>query len=286
MGSSDQQKNRVNQNHIQISVNTHGGRGQPQEHSNNTAYVNGVAPKRPNFRHHGAKNNLIMSPSHQRTIENNNNGNTVMMDNTMAIPASSTPPTLLFERLVSEEVQELKSYARMIESQSRRLAELDRIHNDLENRLERETQERMDLEATLEQHERGWADKCETLTKERDQLKALVQTEKTTNERLVNLVRRKDIEIRKMIQRKFERDKQPHGHHRDHSRGSTSGTGSSHSSLNNNDRGSSIRPAAAERYKGSVKNRSPHEYLSCRSNDQSIREREVTEVLTDFFGHI
>eukprot|EP00560_Eucampia_antarctica_P003986 CAMPEP_0197839818 /NCGR_PEP_ID=MMETSP1437-20131217/44602_1 /TAXON_ID=49252 ORGANISM="Eucampia antarctica, Strain CCMP1452" /NCGR_SAMPLE_ID=MMETSP1437 /ASSEMBLY_ACC=CAM_ASM_001096 /LENGTH=204 /DNA_ID=CAMNT_0043449195 /DNA_START=16 /DNA_END=630 /DNA_ORIENTATION=- len=200
----------------------------------------------------------------------------------MPIPgsASSTPPTLLFERLVSEEVQELKAYARIIESQNRRLADLERIHNDLESRLEMQTQERMDLEATLERHEKGWTDKCETLTKERDQWKTLVQSEQTKNERLFNLVNSKDKEIHRMIQRKYDGNKQQHGH-RDHSQ-RTSGAGGSHSSQTN-DRSSGIRPVA-ERYRGPIKNRSPHEYLFCGTNVQTIRERGVTDILSDFFG--
>ena len=99
---------------------------------------------------------MLPHNNHQRTAEE--------MEE-MSVPgSSSTPPTLLFERLVSEEVQELKGYARIIESQNRRLADLERIHNDLEVRLEMQTQERMDLEATLERHERGCTDKCELET--------------------------------------------------------------------------------------------------------------------------
>jgi hypothetical protein len=48
-------------------------------------------------------------------------------------------PTPLFERLVTEEVQEIKSYVRIIENQSRRLSELERFHGDLEARLEVES---------------------------------------------------------------------------------------------------------------------------------------------------
>ena len=116
--------------------------------------------------------------------------------------ALSSVPTLLFERLVSEEAQELKNFARIIEEQNRRLAELERVHDDLELRLERKSTDRMELEATLEQREKEWASRCEGLERERDSWKKTVETERTKNERLLDLVYRKDKEIHRMIQRK------------------------------------------------------------------------------------
>lgn len=43
----------------------------------------------------------------------------------------------LFELLVTEKVQEMKSYDRIIANQNRRVAELERFHGDLEVRLEK-----------------------------------------------------------------------------------------------------------------------------------------------------
>jgi len=123
--------------------------------------------------------------------------------------ALSSVPTLLFERLVSEEAQELKNFARIIEEQNRRLAELERVHDDLELRLERKSTDRMELEATLEQREKEWASRCEGLERERDSWKKTVETERTKNERLLDLVYRKDKEIHRMIQRKYDSAKKP-----------------------------------------------------------------------------
>jgi len=111
-------------------------------------------------------------------------------------------PTLFIDRLVSEEVQEFKSYARIIESQNRRLSELENLHQDLENRLESSTIRRFEMEATLERQELEWTQKFIALEKECEEWKKLVSTEKIKNERLLDLVYRKDKEIQRMIQRK------------------------------------------------------------------------------------
>jgi hypothetical protein len=114
----------------------------------------------------------------------------------------SIPPTPLFERLVTEEVQELKAYARIIENQNRRLAELEQVHGDLESRLQVESKSRQQLEATLEAREREWAKQLEHLESDRDQWRNLVQAEETKNTRLMEEVMRKEQEIRRMLQRK------------------------------------------------------------------------------------
>jgi hypothetical protein len=111
-------------------------------------------------------------------------------------------PTPLFERLVTEEVQEIKSYVRIIENQSRRLSELERFHGDLEARLEVESRGRQQLEATLEAREREWAHKYSELEGDRDHWKAVVKAEQTKNSRLIDQVVRKDQDIHRMLQRK------------------------------------------------------------------------------------
>lgn len=114
-------------------------------------------------------------------------------------------PTPLFQRLVSEEVQELKSYARIIESQNRRLAELERVHGDLEARLELQSTGKMEIERTLEIREQQWSKQIAELEKERDHWKAVVEAERTKNSRLMDQVVRKDQDIHRMLQRKVRR---------------------------------------------------------------------------------
>lgn len=191
---------------------------------------------------------------------------------------SAAPPTLMFERLVSEEVQELKTYARIIESQNRRLAELERVHEDLEARLERQTNQRVELETTLETREKEWAAQCDALKKERDQWKKTVEDERVKNERLLDLVYRKDKEIHRMIQRKYDSAKNPsqqHGHTHSHR--------SEHSLKRNlsdkpHERFGSEHSLIHDRHK------SPHEILAQSGNVEAVRERNVTNSLLDFFG--
>jgi hypothetical protein len=166
--------------------------------------------------------NPLAKKSQPNNISNNNNNNNMnnnpIVDqglHTTNPPASlqanhhphiqmlnTSQPTLFFDRLVSEEVQEFKSYARIIESQSRRLTELESLHHDLEARLEYATVQRFEMEATLERQELEWTRKFTALENECDEWKKLVQTEQTKNERLLDLVYRKDREIQRMIQRK------------------------------------------------------------------------------------
>ena len=119
-----------------------------------------------------------------------------------AISAPPQQPTPLFQRLVTEEVQELKAYARIIENQNHRLVELERIHGDLENRLELEARGRAQLETTLERRERSWTTKYHELEKDRDQWKSVVSQEEAKNARLFDQVVRKDQDIHRMLQRK------------------------------------------------------------------------------------
>lgn len=135
---------------------------------------------------------------------NNLNDLSVMNDDPNILHGSDTnpPPTPMFERLVTEEVQELKTYVRIVENQNRRLSELEEVQSDLENRLEIEAIRRQHLEATLETREREWAEKLEHVESDRDHWKALVGVEKAKNSKLIDQVVRKDQDIHRMLQRK------------------------------------------------------------------------------------
>jgi hypothetical protein len=111
-------------------------------------------------------------------------------------------PTPMFQRLVSDGVQELKAYARIIENQNRRLAELETVHRDLETRLEVQSNGILELEKTLEDREHLWAEQIRDLEKERDQLQSMVTLERSKNMSLMDQVVRKDQDIHRMLQRK------------------------------------------------------------------------------------
>lgn len=116
--------------------------------------------------------------------------------------ASHHQPTPMFERLVTEEVLELKAYVRIVENQNKRLEELERIHGELEHRLQKESRERKHLEDTLEAREREWTEKFDRLESERNHWKKVVEAEQTKNSRLIDQVVRKDQDIHRMLQRK------------------------------------------------------------------------------------
>jgi len=160
----------------------------------------------PHYHHERATSNNATNGDHHRSTTQP--GATILQgDATVPRPvatagAGSHQPTPLFERLVTEEVQELKAYVRIVENQNRRLEELEQVHGDLERRLEVETRGRKHLEVTLEAREREWKEKFEHLESERDHWKKVVEAEKTKNSRLIDQVVRKDQDIHRMLQRK------------------------------------------------------------------------------------
>ena len=114
--------------------------------------------------------------------------------------------TPLYDRLVSEEVKDLKEYIRITENLSRRVIELEKIHYDLEHRLEEEQLKVQNLEHTLRQREMSWKGQCETLQTEKTQAQKLVKEEKLKVEKLLEMVNRLQNEIRNMIINKFSHD--------------------------------------------------------------------------------
>jgi septal ring factor EnvC (AmiA/AmiB activator) len=118
--------------------------------------------------------------------------------------ASAAPaaPTVFSNIIANEEAQELRTYARIIEQQNRKVAELERHQRLLEAEVAQRTAEGQRLEASLERREREWRAENDGLRAERDRWRDSVQAEQTKNERLLALVNRKDSEIQRMIQRK------------------------------------------------------------------------------------
>ncbi|GAX12040.1 hypothetical protein FisN_8Lh140 [Fistulifera solaris] len=177
------------------------------------------------------------------------------------------PPTPLFERLVTEEVHEIKSYARILESQNRRLAQLERVHGDLEARLQLESQGRQQLEATLEAREREWAKQLEQLESDRNHWRHLVQVEETKNNRLMEEVMRKEQEIRRMLQRKYDHD----------GRSVRAMPGRSATPTEKVEARSSPEIGRSDL-------RSPHDVLKASGSAEKVRLRNMEGLLQDFFG--
>jgi len=139
-----------------------------------------------NLQHEGGSS--INSSSFYSSHNNNNN--------TRQVP--------LFQRLVSDEVQEIKYYTRIIESQSRRLIQLERVHEDLEVRLEAQSNQRIELERVLEDREQVWTKKVHEIWKEKEKWKNLVTTERLKNSKLMDQGIRKDQTIHRMLQQKYD----------------------------------------------------------------------------------
>jgi len=101
-----------------------------------------------------------------------------------------SPP--LFERLVSDDVQELKSYSRIIQSQNARLSELERVNDDLERRLESQAKYKMEMEAEFSRMERLWGTRYNEISEERDAWKGAVEAERRRCKGLREQISRKD----------------------------------------------------------------------------------------------
>jgi hypothetical protein len=100
--------------------------------------------------------------------------------------------------------QELKSYSRIIQSQNARLAELERVNDDLERRLEIQAKQKMTLESELTAMERQWSMRYSELETERDAWKGAVEAERRRSTGLRDQISRKDRELHRMLQRKYD----------------------------------------------------------------------------------
>lgn len=150
-------------------------------------------------------NNVTSSTT---TSINNNSNNSIAA---AANSASSTPTnTPLYERIVSEEVRELREYVRIIETQSRRLSDLERLQVDLESRLEVEHVRSRKLERSLAQHERKWRSMFKNLVDEKEHAEKMVRDEKVKVDKLMEMVNRLQTEIHALIKNKLQQHNQ-HG---------------------------------------------------------------------------
>lgn len=226
----------------------------------------------------GQQSHAVANPTpYGGSIMMNKNGGPTRQDGDHIPRAMAVQPnTPLFERLVTEEVQELKAYARIIESQNRRLAELERVHGDLEARLEQESSAKLQLESTLEERERLWNEKFNALLKDRDHWKEVVQIEQNKNSRLIEQVVRKDQDIQKMLQRKYDQPRE--GGHFNHQSTRTSFRPQSQ------ERERSGTPNASSRSPSMDQHKSPYEVLAANGSAEAVRVRNVAHTLLDFFN--
>lgn len=119
-----------------------------------------------------------------------------------AVTSRTAQPTPLFERLVTEEVQELKTYANIVERQNLELAKQKKVQEDLETRLKSETKRRKELESMLEEQERLWSEKFIQLEEERRKAEKKLKDEESKTKKLINQVQRKDRDIHEFFKKK------------------------------------------------------------------------------------
>jgi len=207
----------------------------------------------------------------------------------------------------------LKEYVRLIENQSRRLLELEKVHADLENRLEEEHTERIRLEHTLEKREVAWKQQVEELNLERDGIEKIAKEEKLKVQKLLDMVNRLQNEIQSMIKNKFSHpmgsQHHPHGRNEGNANlnpgglsgggikrvpsAQASGAGSSgisekRNSPGNTSNGSMNQPGSAGPNQNSAsrmgRHIGPHEILAHNGSAKAVRERNAMTSLLDFFG--
>eukprot|EP00934_Nitzschia_sp_Nitz4_P006832 Nitzschia sp. Nitz4//scaffold4_size323378//202382//203361//NITZ4_000676-RA/size323378-snap-gene-0.461-mRNA-1//-1//CDS//3329553447//6822//frame0 len=190
-------------------------------------------------------------------------------------------PAPLFERLATEEVNEFKTYSRIIENQSESLARLERVNNDLESRLEDLSREKAELEDTLEMREREWTAKFKQLEESRDLWKREHNRVETEKEILKNKADRKDDDLRRMMSKKYDR------------RGES--PGASQATKRNviqyvNDRQSVVQAPHADmggrHHQGGdqMQFSSPLLAIEQRGTSETIRIQNVQTLLSDFFA--
>jgi len=224
-----------------------------------------------------------MKSHNQKNVISNHN----QLTNNDSLDPSSHLPTPLFERLVTEDIQDIKAYIKFVEQSNRRVAEMEHIHDELESRLEQSTLEKLELEKKVEGLNQKWAEKCYNLEKERDSWASRCAAERGRNERLGELINRKDKEIHRMIQRKYDSKNQAHSH--SHLKRSESARAASSSSPQVNPSSfsnlSNVNSTAIQKKKINYsQGKSPHEILVEKGCVDAVRERNVVHSLLDFFG--
>eukprot|EP00978_Attheya_sp_CCMP212_P002185 scaffold4473_cov55-Attheya_sp.AAC.3 len=262
----------------QGGTHTRGYHGQPQ-HQHQHQHQQRNTPR-------GHSDNLsISSDGHRLAMGSFRAGSMGGRDGAHSIDSTGVPPpTPLFDRLLSEEVQEMKLYAKIIKDQNQRLAELEDIHHNLEARLEMQTRERMELEEKLSENERKWEMRCAELEKERDDALKNVEMEKSANKGLIEHVKRTNQEMQR---RKYGTGPQRHTHQRENGR--PRGGESDIRRAPSAERGVSARELSPTLQHGKMNKKSnlhesPHELLASSGNTEAVQQRNVTNSLLDFFG--
>lgn len=180
----------------------------------------------------------------------------------------STP---IFERLVTDEVRELQSYARMVENQNVELDKMRQCQKDLERRLQDESKKNEQLEATLEVREREWIERFLELENEIKTLDSVVRSEQHKNKLLVDKIRKKEQDIQGMLKTKYDHE---------------ATAARSVRSFRQPERETRSTQSSNVSWKTSeaIAHRSPDDHLRALGTAEKVRERNTRHLLMDFFG--
>eukprot|EP00980_Cylindrotheca_fusiformis_P003185 scaffold721_cov131-Cylindrotheca_fusiformis.AAC.75 len=242
----------------------------PNAEAKGTSHSNShVQNPRTNSRHsqNATPNHLVSRVQGRDGIGNGGNGQ--IEGKKISRTTQSTP---LFEDYL-EHSEDIKSYQRTIDSLKRRIAGLERGHGDLESRLESVSIGRMQLETTLEEREQDWALKFSKLAAERDDLEKAVKDEQRKNTRLRDQVVRKDKDIHRMLQRKYDNPREsPMSHSIRNVR-----------PLGNERQTGNSQPPTDTTQRGAQNFRTLHEILAA-SGSMDYRQNNAQNLLMDFFA--
>ena len=116
--------------------------------------------------------------------------------------SSSSP---LFERQMNnDEYTEYQQLRGIIDGLHQRIAKLEKINTDLENRLEEQAKESLQVETDYINLDRAWKEKSEILSQEILKWKMEYEAEKIKNNRLRDHLSNTEKELYTILQRKHE----------------------------------------------------------------------------------
>lgn len=198
-----------------------------------------------------------------------NSPNSMLNAEQMQMHSADGASPLFLDRLLDGEVRDFREFTKIIEKQNREIVELKNTNNEMEDRLEYQTRERIDLEETIEEQEKIWDERCKQLSKERDDFDKALQAEQTTNRKLWDIVYAKEKEIQRQYQRRYDGSSQAN-RRGPHQRGP--------------ERGVNHQRSVVDRQSGFNALRSPHDLLEAKGSAQTAQERNAIHLLEGFFG--
>jgi len=135
----------------------------------------------------------------------------------------------------------------------------------------------MKLETTLEQQEEEWGKRYKDVERERDLWKKAVKIEQIKNQRLLDHANKKQQEIQRMFQRKYESNQQGGGGGQKSSnpRQFINQPYMNQTNQQRHERATTVGP---------ISHKSPRDFLQASNSLTSVQKRNATKSLVDFFG--